>query len=678
MISGWLHQGLFISERLHVPYMDNPIPNTVVEAQKKGLSFFSNIFAMEENRQWLQLVFDSNETTQLPEKAKDSLLKSPGFARSAVLLKNINIFLGNYVPKTYTDEENDILIRFANVFEQSYIRFLDLKKAEARAREAQIEASLERVRSRSLGMLKTDELQEVVHIVATELKNLGVILDTGGTVICTYFQDSKDVIHWTATEDPVHPSVPYYLPYFKDELFDAAWGSKNNGDNYFAKEFSFEVKNAFYHKAFKHSDYKNLPEEYKKVLLESKSHGIAWAWSKNSAIMVPSIQGNLPTIEEKNILIRFAKVFEQAYIRFLDLQKAEAQAREAQIEAALERVRSRAMAMHSSNELADVAKVMFNQIKLLGGDLFAFGIVLCDKNENIVEQWHGLGEGEMMSPFQVPIDLDYIHRFRYDQWKAGVELFSIEIPSDYIAQHFERMFELPSVKAVKEDLSAKGINLVSPPWEIDYGASFKNGYLLVSSLKLFKEAKIFPRFAKVFEQAYTRFLDLKKAEAQAREAQIEAALERIRSKSLGMYKTDDLRDVVSVLFEQMQGLSVDMGFASVSIFIFEEGSRNFNQWIQLPDDVASLRVPYFEHPINSDLFDAKESGTDYFAKVYTVEEKNSWLEKGFVLTDYKNLPEEFKTSLLEAPGYAMSTTTSKKFWHLHSQLYRQISFSRGC
>jgi hypothetical protein len=33
--------------------------------------------------------------------------------------------------------------------------------------------------------------------------------------------------------------------------------------------------------------------------------------------------------------------------------------------------------------------------------------------------------------------------------------------------------------------------------------------------------------AKVFEQAYTRFLDLQKAEAQARESQIQLALERV-------------------------------------------------------------------------------------------------------------------------------------------------------
>ena len=52
--------------------------------------------------------------------------------------------------------------------------------------------------------------------------------------------------------------------------------------------------------------------------------------------------------DQRSILVRFAKVFEQTYTRFLDLQKAEAQAREAQIEAALERVRARAMAMHHS------------------------------------------------------------------------------------------------------------------------------------------------------------------------------------------------------------------------------------------------------------------------------------------------------------------------------------------
>ena len=60
------------------------------------------------------------------------------------------------------------------------------------------------------------------------------------------------------------------------------------------------------------------------------------------------------------------------------------------------------------------------------------------------------------------------------------------------------------------------------------------------------------RFRRVSEQAYTRFLDLQKAEAQAREAQIEAALEKVRSRSMGMQKSVELREVVSSLFNQMR------------------------------------------------------------------------------------------------------------------------------
>ena len=75
--------------------------------------------------------------------------------------------------------------------------------------------------------------------------------------------------------------------------------------------------------------------------------------------------------EDFDILARFAKVFEQTYTRFLDLQKAEAQAREAQIEAALERVRACTMAMHQSEELQEVIRVVFEQLESLNLDIDA-------------------------------------------------------------------------------------------------------------------------------------------------------------------------------------------------------------------------------------------------------------------------------------------------------------------
>ena len=84
---------------------------------------------------------------------------------------------------------------------------------------------------------------------------------------------------------------------------------------------------------------------------------------------------------DNEILKRFGKVFEQSYTRFLDLQKAEAQAREAQIEAALERVRSRTLAMQKSDELAETSAVLFQQLILLGIEPNRLYICIV-KNEN--------------------------------------------------------------------------------------------------------------------------------------------------------------------------------------------------------------------------------------------------------------------------------------------------------
>src|SRR4030095_15990598 len=69
--------------------------------------------------------------------------------------------------------------------------------------------------------------------------------------------------------------------------------------------------------------------------------------------------------EAKKVMKRFANVFDLTYKRFLDLQKAEAQAREAKIELGLERVRARAMAMQSSEELSDLVAILFEELTKL-------------------------------------------------------------------------------------------------------------------------------------------------------------------------------------------------------------------------------------------------------------------------------------------------------------------------
>ena len=75
--------------------------------------------------------------------------------------------------------------------------------------------------------------------------------------------------------------------------------------------------------------------------------------------------------ESKKILNKFSDVFGQKYRRYLDLQKAEAQAREAQIEAALEKIRSVTMAMQKGEEVKDVVVLLYKELIALGVTNFA-------------------------------------------------------------------------------------------------------------------------------------------------------------------------------------------------------------------------------------------------------------------------------------------------------------------
>jgi hypothetical protein len=79
--------------------------------------------------------------------------------------------------------------------------------------------------------------------------------------------------------------------------------------------------------------------------------------------------------EKKAVLKRFSNVFQLSYQRHVDIAKAEAQAREAKIEVALERVRARTLAMQKSDELKETTLVLFQQFKSLGATLHKYRFV---------------------------------------------------------------------------------------------------------------------------------------------------------------------------------------------------------------------------------------------------------------------------------------------------------------
>jgi len=459
--------------------------------------------------------------------------------------------------KTISAEAFEILKRFAAVFEQAYTRFLDLHKAEEQARESQIEAALEKVRSRSLAMHTANELSEVVTVIVEKLTELGVVLDANGVVLCTYFPDSKNVLHWIVSPD-FSMAGSYLLPYFDHPIFNDAWNSKIAGDEYFSKAFSIEEKNSFFEYAFEHSDYKNFPNEFKQWVFQNDKHSLSFAWQKNSAILIPSHTGVVPTETDKVVLIRFSKVFEQAYVRFMDLQKAEAQAREAQIEASLERVRAKAMAMHKSDDLNSAVAIVFQELGKLNIEMSRCGLGILNKEKRTADVYTTTisdNDTVVQVSGDESMDIHPLLRGALEAWLRQEEDFSYVLEGEDMIRYYEVVnqsnFKLPESQ------------LISSKDEIQrqyyYVTTFHAGGLFAFRDTPFTEEakKVMKRFANVFDLTYKRFLDLQKAEANVREAQIEASLERVRSKTMAMHNSKDVGDTVATMFDELVKLGVE-------------------------------------------------------------------------------------------------------------------------
>ena len=570
-----------------------------------------------------------------------------------------------FITKEHVPDAHAVFKRFAKVFEQTYTRFLDLQKAEAQAKEAQIETALERVRSRSMAMHNSNEIGDVASVLFQQLKSLGGELWGTGFGFCEKESDVDEF--WFANDKGVMPQLK--IPNTVDPSHKQMYkGWKKNLESLSIVKDGKELK--------EHYKYMLTVPDVQPIFQDILDNGIAFPkWQKWQAAYFK--YGYLLVItteayENEDIFKRFAKVFEQAYTRFLDLQKAEARAKEAIIETALERVRSQSMGMQTSKDFSNVTTEMFNQLRQFNADLYATGIVFCDKHKGHIEQWHSVPNAGMMSPFIVPIDLDYIHQYRYDQWKKGTELFSIEIPSDFIDQHFNDIFKLPSAQVVLKEFEANKTPMPpTPNWEIDYGASFNHGYLLVSSLQPFEEAEILPRFAKVFEQTYTRFLDLQKAEAQTKEAQIETALERVRSQGMAMHKSDELKEVVKVIFDQMANLKINAEHAG--IMVDYEPKKDWHFWVAETQDIpAKISVPYLDNVWDRQFTKAKKNGKALFTTLLNFEEKNTFYNK--LLPHIEGLTQEMKDHYFKRAGLAISTVIQKDIG-LYIENFSGIPFS---
>jgi signal transduction histidine kinase/ketosteroid isomerase-like protein len=481
-----------------------------------------------------------------------------------------------------TEEEKSILLRFNTEFVRLYQRFLDLQKAEAQAREAQIEAALEKIRSRSLAMHKSNELQEVIKVVMERLNELGIAMDSVNINIPS--KDRKSVTAWVASQSHDYTqgfSVPWKIENTIQKELTEAYES---GMDYFSKSYGKEAKDEYFRDLFEHSDFRHIPDERKAFILHAPAYGISSAGTQNSWIQAISYSGKTLSANEAEVLKRFARVFEQCYIRFQDLERAEKQARESQIEAALERVRSKAMAMHSSEDLAATVGIFYSQLETFNLTPRRCGVGLLNKSKNAeLFTWNTTEAGQSLELIgNVILEGHPVLENIYTNWLSQTEYHPVLRGND-----------------IKEYYQIIRPQMAFPDYDQDavhYGYFFyfaEGGVYAWTEKELAEdELQIYRRFTSVLSLTYKRYKDLKEAEARSKEAVKQAALDRVRAEIASMRTTADLERITPLIWRELTTLGIP--FVRCGVFIMDEEKQTIRTFLSTPDGraIAAFELPY--------------------------------------------------------------------------------------
>ncbi|MDX1585709.1 MAG: nuclear transport factor 2 family protein, partial [Balneolaceae bacterium] len=537
--------------KIHVPYFDCAIMQALVEAKKNEVDFSQNVFSFEEKNVFFTHFYANTAAGKIAEERKQYVFDGEVNNVSSFTSKSPALTISKYTGDPFTDEENEIFRRFANVFEQAYTRFLDLLRAEEQAREAEVELSLERIRAQVTAMQESSDLFDIVVNMRREFISLGHEADYFWHM--RWLPDSYEMSMTSEAGDRigmvitipkyVHDNIPVLAEWEKgDEPILVLALDVDDAWDY--------IENMNTHGQYQQAD-PDAPTRDDIDQIGGLTFIIARTSHGEIGFSLPGVVPDPPK-EALDTLIRFAGVFDLAFKRFEDLKAKERQHREAQIELALERVRARTMAMQHSDELTEASQVLDEQVHALGIQTWGSAFHIYAEDAEGDYEWFSSREGTL--PFYKTPRENFFLKF-YEKGKAGETFHVEEFIGEDCKDHYDYLMTLPVIGDALREIVASGGSL--PESQYDHIAFFKHGFVLFITYEPVPEAHdIFKRFAKVFEQTYTRFLDLQKAERQAREAKIEAALEKVRSRTMGMQSSDELPEVANLLFLEIQALGI--------------------------------------------------------------------------------------------------------------------------
>ncbi len=461
----------------------------------------------------------------------------------------------------------------------------ELEKKLARAnRELEIEAALERVRARAMGMHNSHELSDVLSVLFEQYDILG-ISPVFSHLTLFDLKNNKFTYRTTGRKGKRVQAEQKIDMDAVDAWKESVENWKKGGpDQVNAHMYPYEIL-PYIFQLFQEIlsavpvEAKFFPEDFPNGLF------ITQGYCKFGYVGFGHTREATP--EEKEVVKKMAIEFERLYQRFIDLQTTEAQIKEALIEASLERVRASAMAMRSSDDVGNATGVLFNELDKIGISLLRCGLIIINDKEKTMQVWRAntTTDGTVgQVTGKVSMSIHPMLEAAYDAWLLKETSLRYDLSGEDVINYYKAL----SNHAPQFTQSVTTEKQTSTCFFFKEGAIFtftKEPLDTATSTELKK-------FAAVFGLTYRRYLDLKISEAQSREAVKQASLDRVRAEIASMRTTDDLDRITPLIWNELTVLGVP--FIRCGVFIMDDVQQVSHTYLSTPDGkaVAAFDLPY--------------------------------------------------------------------------------------
>lgn len=443
----------------------------------------------------------------------------------------------------------------------------------AKNRELEVEAALEKVRERAMAMRSSAELAETSSVLFQQLSNLGISSIRAGVGIFDDVNGAMEIWLTTRSNSQEVVKILDYVNLQVHPVFENIIPARQQGKPFALTMLSGEEVREYYQNM---STYTSIQQ----VAFNSREYFYSFFFTQGTINLIAK---QSLTDEECSIMIRLAKVFGLIYTRFMDLQIAEAQAREASKDAALEKVRSRTMSMHSSGEFFEVANILFSELWKLAGRPLQFGISLHSReNMECLVYTHDEQAGSLTRMGWIAATEHTVLNSMYDYWLRQEDLFPV-VSGESLDSFYQRV--MPGADRTTADFDQEQYAFFLP---FSKGSFFGWWGIPISD----DQVSILRRFTTLIDLTYSRHLELMQAEANAREVLLQASLNRLRAQIASMRTAPDLQEIIPLIWHELNILGIP--FIRCGVFIMDEDQQQVRTFLSAANGqaIAALNFPY--------------------------------------------------------------------------------------